>query len=348
MEIEHEFASQRFFKEVEYLRLRSQPAQQGRSEVEDVAVVDAGPQEIGSLLRESLDEEVRSLLFRIEIVAERQSQRGGRADFGAQVGDPVAVLVVPEHFRHTFRPAESGVDDRVHVDAAEVGVFPGAGQRDRPVVEDFAVAEDVHLPRPEFFRERPVSGNPHITVQGVGAESQSRVDVSENHGGNLVVDPQTGQIRLAGKTFFPREPAAGAQRVFHCEFSVNRGPYMAQIFRGFDRELNKEKYPELFYPNIYILDGGYKKFFAEYSDFCDGGYVPMRDEEHKLNGDLVKSTSQYRESCENLNKQHRQSLVDITNQSSKVCFASPASGELNQSPMTTKMLHFLASPTFSK
>ena len=136
--------------------------------------------------------------------------------------------------------------------------------------------------------------------------------------------------------------------VFHCEFSVNRGPYMAQIFRGFDRELNKEKYPELFYPNIYILDGGYKKFFAEYSDFCDGGYVPMRDEEHKLNGDLVKSTSQYRESCENLNKQHRQSLVDITNQSSKVCFASPASGELNQSPMTTKMLHFLASPTFSK
>ena len=135
--------------------------------------------------------------------------------------------------------------------------------------------------------------------------------------------------------------------VFHCEFSHNRGPDMAAIFRGFDRDLNKERYPDLFYPNVYILDGGYKKFYAEHSEWCEGGYVPMLAEEHKLNGDLVRSTSQYRESVEILNKQHRQCLVDITNHS-KICFASPAAGNLNHSPMTSKMINFLASPVVNK
>ena len=31
-----------------------------------------------------------------------------------------------------------------------------------------------------------------------------------------------------------------------------------------DRELNMQEYPKLFYPEIYILQGGYKEFFNEY------------------------------------------------------------------------------------
>lgn len=149
------------------------------------------------------------------------------------------------------------------------------------------------------------------------------------------------------KDAFFEEIYPNATIVFHCEFSQNRGPDMAAIFRSFDRELNTDRYPELYYPNIYILDGGYRRFYAEYQEWCEGGYVEMLDEEHKLNGDLVKSTSLYRESVENLNKIHRQSLVDISNQSSKICFASPAAGNFNQSP-SAKMLHFIASPVVYK
>jgi rhodanese-related sulfurtransferase len=148
---------------------------------------------------------------------------------------------------------------------------------------------------------------------------------------------------------FFEEIYPNATIVFHCEFSHNRGPEMARIFRSFDRELNKDRYPELFYPNIYILNGGYKKFYAEHSELCDGGYVLMLDEEHKENGNLVKSTSEYRKSIENLNKENSKALVDMKNYSA-VCFTSPASGPLNESPsaMASKMLNFLSSPVCLK
>ena len=125
---------------------------------------------------------------------------------------------------------------------------------------------------------------------------------------------------------------------------------MAWIFRNIDREKNKDRYPELFYPNVYVLDGGYKKFFAEHPDFCDGGYTPMLDEDHKINGDLVKSTTQFRENVEKLNKRHREALKLMSNHSSNISqFQSPVvTFAGSQSPMTSKMLNFLASPIFQK
>lgn len=148
---------------------------------------------------------------------------------------------------------------------------------------------------------------------------------------------------------FFEEIFPNATIVFHCEFSQNRGPEMARIFRGIDRELNKDRYPELFYPSVYILDGGYKRFYAEHREMCEGGYTPMLDDVHKINGDLVKSTSEYRKSIENLNKENSKGLVDITSHSA-VCFTSPASGLTNQSPSSTtsKKLNFLPSPNCPK
>lgn len=65
--------------------------------------------------------------------------------------------------------------------------------------------------------------------------------------------------------------------VFHCEFSKNRGPTIAQLFRQKDRELNKHNYPKLDYNNVYVLSGGYSRFYREHREFCIGEYLPMRN-----------------------------------------------------------------------
>lgn len=67
--------------------------------------------------------------------------------------------------------------------------------------------------------------------------------------------------------------------IFHCEFSSERAPRMALHVRNYDRMINAANYPHLHYPQVYILDGGYKSFFLQYPTQCDppGQYVPMRN-----------------------------------------------------------------------
>lgn len=66
--------------------------------------------------------------------------------------------------------------------------------------------------------------------------------------------------------------------IFHCEFSQNRGPTWAQIFRKLDRDENMSRYPNLSFPDVFVLEGGYKKFYKEYPQYCIGGYTPMDDD----------------------------------------------------------------------
>lgn len=49
--------------------------------------------------------------------------------------------------------------------------------------------------------------------------------------------------------------------IFHCEFSSERGPSLLRFLRAQDRAMNSDRYPRLFYPELYLLDGGYKNFF---------------------------------------------------------------------------------------
>ena len=65
--------------------------------------------------------------------------------------------------------------------------------------------------------------------------------------------------------------------VFHCEFSSHRGPELAAKFRALDRKLKGPAYPELFYPETYVLDGGYCEFYKRYPDLCVGSYTKMCD-----------------------------------------------------------------------
>ncbi|VDI06894.1 M-phase inducer phosphatase [Mytilus galloprovincialis] len=82
--------------------------------------------------------------------------------------------------------------------------------------------------------------------------------------------------------------------IFHCEFSSERGPKMLRFLRSKDRELNKENYPSLNFPEVYLLDNGYKAFFNEQSDLCDPvSYRPMLHSDHSedLRHFRVKSKS---------------------------------------------------------
>uniref|UniRef100_A0A3Q3BC66 M-phase inducer phosphatase n=1 Tax=Kryptolebias marmoratus TaxID=37003 RepID=A0A3Q3BC66_KRYMA len=75
----------------------------------------------------------------------------------------------------------------------------------------------------------------------------------------------------------PTVPSCPDKRVviiFHCEFSSERGPKMCRFVRARDRAMNE--YPNLHYPELYILKGGYKNFFCE-----PQSYRPMHHEDFK-------------------------------------------------------------------
>ncbi|KAK6756139.1 hypothetical protein RB195_014493 [Necator americanus] len=91
------------------------------------------------------------------------------------------------------------------------------------------------------------------------------------------------------EVFFPSITSAqkeGIQRripIFYCEYSQKRGPSMAQMLRSVDRQRNVDVYPKVDFPEIYVVDKGYRNFFEmlrESSDrnLCEPcGYVPMAD-----------------------------------------------------------------------
>ncbi|KAH3863669.1 hypothetical protein DPMN_026658 [Dreissena polymorpha] len=63
------------------------------------------------------------------------------------------------------------------------------------------------------------------------------------------------------------KPLNGDKRhvlIFHCEFSSERGPKMYRFLRSQDRELNKNQYPALLFPEVYLLHGGYMAFFNKF------------------------------------------------------------------------------------
>ncbi|XP_075732256.1 M-phase inducer phosphatase 1-B isoform X1 [Rhipicephalus microplus] len=70
--------------------------------------------------------------------------------------------------------------------------------------------------------------------------------------------------------------------VFHCEFSSERGPKLSRLLREKDRQMNEAQYPALKYPEIYVLEGGYKAFYNEFQDLCTPqGYIPMRHKNYE-------------------------------------------------------------------
>lgn len=70
--------------------------------------------------------------------------------------------------------------------------------------------------------------------------------------------------------------------IFHCEYSSFRAPRMALYVRKMDRKINASSYPQLSFPEMYILEGGYRQFFQHYPIYCSPRhYVEMEHEPYK-------------------------------------------------------------------
>ncbi|PIO62511.1 rhodanese-like protein [Teladorsagia circumcincta] len=72
--------------------------------------------------------------------------------------------------------------------------------------------------------------------------------------------------------------------IFYCEYSQKRGPSMAQTLRSVDRQRNVDVYPKVDFPEIYVVDKGYRNFFETFADstpdkhlFEPCNYVEMVD-----------------------------------------------------------------------
>ncbi|KAK1146405.1 m-phase inducer phosphatase [Aspergillus melleus] len=86
---------------------------------------------------------------------------------------------------------------------------------------------------------------------------------------------------LAAELFASPKPRTAL--VLHCEYSAHRAPIMAKYIRHRDRAFNIDQYPQLSYPDLYILEGGYSSFFAEHRTFCyPQNYVEMSAKEHEF------------------------------------------------------------------
>ncbi|PGH19228.1 hypothetical protein AJ80_04093 [Polytolypa hystricis UAMH7299] len=87
---------------------------------------------------------------------------------------------------------------------------------------------------------------------------------------------------LAGE-LFQQERKPNTVLVFHCEYSEHRAPIMAKFIRHKDRAINIDVYPALTYPEMYILDGGYRAFFPDHRSLCfPQNYVEMTAKEHEF------------------------------------------------------------------
>ena len=57
--------------------------------------------------------------------------------------------------------------------------------------------------------------------------------------------------------------------------------HRARLIRRKDRKENELDYPLLTYPELYILEGGYRSFYESLPAYCSpSAYVPMKSNEN--------------------------------------------------------------------
>ena len=65
-------------------------------------------------------------------------------------------------------------------------------------------------------------------------------------------------------------------------FSLPLWIFSSRFLRNKDRDDNKDNYPALHWPEVYLLHGGYKAFFQQHESSCTPlGYLPMNQQGHE-------------------------------------------------------------------
>lgn len=152
------------------------------------------------------------------------------------------------------------------------------------------------------------------------------------------------EMQLLGTTTIPntKKPIL---LIFHCEFSSHRGPTLASHLRNCDRIINQDNYPKLYYPDILLLDGGYKEFYDKFPEFCfPRNYVAMNSSEnlHKCKTELDKFRINSKKLISRNNSIRTLHNTKVTNEYSKenllkfdippkLSFLSPSSTEIPSS-----------------
>ena len=78
--------------------------------------------------------------------------------------------------------------------------------------------------------------------------------------------------------------------VFHCEFSSQRAPKLCRFLRKQDRAAHVECYPELYYPELYVLHGGYKAYYEQ----CDTEHCQPKSYRPMLHKQYGAERAEYR------------------------------------------------------
>lgn len=107
---------------------------------------------------------------------------------------------------------------------------------------------------------------------------------------NVNTHEELQQIFFSENNAYGNDNSESPALIFHCEFSSHRGPRMALHMRNHDRITNGTNYPRLNYPEIYVLDGGYKDFYYKHKELCEPqGYIEMKNTEFKHSLKFEKS-----------------------------------------------------------
>jgi hypothetical protein len=91
------------------------------------------------------------------------------------------------------------------------------------------------------------------------------------------------QLRLLFDRLLASRSSCPPIIVFHCEYSSERAPRLCRRFRAFDREHHRATYPQLSFPHLFVLDGGYAEFFTSIhaERWCEpAAYISMFAKQH--------------------------------------------------------------------
>lgn len=182
-------------------------------------------------------------------------------------------------------------DDIMREDHEGFDVSPPA-----PLSSTMEVEQEHTLKLPHFTPDNDADGLPRITQDTMADILDTKYNSTydrvviidcrfeyEYNGGHIesAVNFNDKQL-LADQLFADGTTPSNTLLVFHCEYSVHRAPLTAKFVRSHDRNVNMENYPRLTFPEMYILDGGYSRFYSEHQEKCyPQNYVEMNDERHE-------------------------------------------------------------------